>query len=110
MEKALYSPFMDRVLKAMLRLVGLDATRIRTCLKPVSPLESIKNVTVPIFIIGCSNDSTIPVAVFEKAYENANSTKKELWIVDGDAHVDTFSHRPEEYIQKVRSFTNTILQ
>lgn len=109
MQKALYSPVMDKILKALLRLVGLDATPVATCLKPVSPIESIKHVTVPCLIIGCSKDETIPVGAFEKVYENAATTKKELWIVDGDTHVDTFSCRPEEYIQKVRGFLSTIL-
>lgn len=108
-QKALYSPAMDKILKSILRLIGMDATPVQTCLKPVSPIESIKHVTVPCLIIGCSKDETIPVGAFEKVYENAATDKKELWIVDGDMHVDTFSHRPEEYIQKVRGFLTTIL-
>lgn len=109
LEKSLYSPFMDRVLKTFLRFVGLDATSVATCLKPVCPLESIKQVTVPCFIIGCSRDETTPVEVFEKVYENAGTQEKELWIVDGNNHVDTFSHRPEEYIHKVRAFLDRVL-
>jgi len=109
LQKSLYSPLMDRILKTSLRLVGLDATSVATCLKPVCPLESIKQVTVPCFIIGCSKDETVPVEAFEKVYENAGTKQKELWIVDGNNHVDTFSHRPEEYIYKVRAFLNRIL-
>lgn len=109
LQKSLYSPIMDTILKTCLRLVGLDATPVSTCLKPVCPLESIKQVTVPCFIIGCSKDETIPVDAFEKVYENAATDKKELWIIDGSSHVDTFSHRPEEYIYKVRMFMDRTL-
>jgi alpha-beta hydrolase superfamily lysophospholipase len=109
LQKSLYSPIMDTILKTCLRLVGLDATSISTCLKPVCPVESIKQITVPCFIIGCSRDETIPVEAFEKVYENAGTTEKELWIVDGNSHVDTFSHRPEEYIYKVRAFVTRVL-
>ena len=109
LKKAMYSPFIDTVLKALLRLVGLDGTPVSTCLKPVCPLESIKNVTVPCLIIGCSQDETTPVEAFEKVYENAATDQKELWIVDGHGHLDTFFHKPEEYIHKVRDFLTRIL-
>jgi len=42
-------------------------------------------------------------------YENAATDQKELWIVDGTEHLDTFFHRPEEYIHKVRDFLTQIL-
>ena len=109
LKKEMYSPFIDRILKASLRLVGLDGTSVPTCLKPVSPLESIKNVTVPCLIIGCSQDNTTPFEAFESVYENAATNKKELWIVDGNGHCDTFSHKPEEYIHRVRNFLTCIL-
>ena len=109
LKKAMYSPFVDTILKALLRLVGLDGTPVSTCLKPVSPIESIKNVTVPCLIIGCSQDETTPVEAFESVYENAATDQKELWIVDGHGHLDTFFHKPEEYIHKVRDFLTRIV-
>ena len=109
LKKAMYSPFVDMILKALLRLVGLDGTPVSTCLKPVSPIESIKHVTVPCLIIGCSQDETTPVEAFEAVYENAATDQKELWIVDGHGHLDTFFHKPEEYIHKVRDFLTRIL-
>ncbi len=109
LQKSLYSPLMDRILKTSLRLVGLDATSVATCLKPVCPLESIKQVTVPCFIIGCSKDETVPVEAFEKVYENAGTKQKELWIVDGNNLVYTCPDLSEEYTYKVRAFLNRIL-
>ncbi len=109
LKKAMYSPFVDRILKVLLRLVGLDGTPVSTCLKPVSPIESIKHVTVPCLIIGCSQDETTPLEAFEKVYENAATDQKELWIVDGHGHLDTFFHKPEEYIYKVRDFLTRIV-
>ncbi len=109
LQKSMYSSLTNGILRTLLRLVGLDATPVATCLKPVSPIESIKHVTVPCLIIGCGQDATVPVQAFEKVYENAATDQKELWIVDGTEHLDTFFHRPEEYIHKVRDFLTQIL-
>lgn len=108
-QRSLYNPVMDKILKTLLRMVGMDAFTVSTCLKPVSPVDSIKKITVPCLIIGCSSDEMVPASSFEKAYENAASNQKELWIVDGSGHVDTFSYKPEEYIQKVRGFMTRVL-
>lgn len=67
-----------------------------------SPVDSIKNLKIPILLIHAEKDSQIPAS---EAYLLHNSNKKaELWIVENADHGMTHSVNPEKYEKKVVGF------
>jgi uncharacterized protein len=70
----------------------------------VKPLEAMKSITVPVFIIHGEKDNTVPV---EHAYRLINSCRNrfnQLWIVPEANHTDAFFLKTDEYLEKVISF------
>ena len=111
LKKYVYHPYLQSILKFMLRsLAQMDATKINTVIKPISPQEAIKNVKIPFFLISCHNDDKAPPIAVKKIYNNALESKfKRLWISSGRRHFDSFFANPEKYIYKVRNFLKLII-
>jgi fermentation-respiration switch protein FrsA (DUF1100 family) len=66
------------------------------------PVDTIKNIKVPILLIHAGKDSQIPV---NEAFLLHNANKKaELWIVENADHGMTHSINPEEYEKRVVGF------
>lgn len=68
----------------------------------VSPVDSIKNIDVPILLIHSEKDSQIPVG--EARLLHTANKKSELWIVDNADHGMTHAVNPEEYEKRVVGF------
>ena len=67
-----------------------------------SPVDSIKNLEIPILLIHAERDSQIPV---KEAYLLHNANKKaELWIVENAGHGMTHSIDTEKYEKRVLEF------
>ncbi|MBI2650044.1 alpha/beta hydrolase [Candidatus Woesearchaeota archaeon] len=82
------------------KLYGILFLRIN--LDDASPVDSIKNLKVPILLIHAEKDSQIPV---NEAYLLHNANKKaELWIVENAEHGMTHSVNPAEYEKRVLEF------
>jgi len=111
LKKYVYHPYIQHLLKFMLRsLAHMDATKINTVIKPVSPAEAIKNIKIPFLLISCHNDDKAPPVAVKNIYNNAkNSVFKRLWISSGRRHFDSFFSNPEKYIYKVRNFIKLII-
>ncbi|WP_020394626.1 alpha/beta hydrolase [Thiolinea disciformis] len=77
--------------------------RIDVSLSELKPIEAIKKVNVPVFIISGSNDEHTKAEETERLFHAANESKQ-LWLVKGAAHEDLLSYRPEEYKAKISSF------
>ncbi len=82
--------------------------RINTSLDDLKPIDALKKVKVPVFIISGTKDQHTKVNETQRLYEAANETKQ-LWLVDGAAHEDLFSYAPAEYQAKVMSFIKRYL-
>lgn len=111
LKKYAYNMYLQEILKVLFRIFSkMDATRISTIIKKVSPKEAIKNINVPLFLIGCHNDEKAPPSAIREIYNNAFlSIYKRLWISCGRRHFDSFFVNPEKYIYKLRSFLNAIM-
>jgi len=111
LKKYVYHPYVQSLLKLMLKIIAqMDATKIDTVIKPVSPKEAIKGVKVPFLLIACHNDDKAPPLAVTEIYKNAlESPFKRLWISSGRRHFDAFFANPEKYIYKVRRFFDLIL-
>lgn len=72
--------------------------------KDIIPEQSVKEINdTPIFIIHGLLDTTISKADSESIYSNANDPKQ-LWLVPGADHGETFQIAGDEYSQRVIKF------
>lgn len=104
-----FNPNMNSTLKFMLKMVGMDATAIATCVQPVKPAEEMKKITTPCLVIGCEKDEQVPKDAFERVHAAAASKNKHLWISQGRGHVDSFFSQPEQYYDKIAHFLDKTL-
>ena len=84
-------------------ITKLDSKKVATKFVSVSPVESIKKVTVPCFFIHCEGDKKVPIQAVESVYNNKPGFKR-LWITQGKNHFGSYLHSPEMYWYKVNKF------
>lgn len=70
---------------------------------PYDNLEKIDKVKVPVLIIHGSNDEIIPVEMGRRVFAAANSPK-DLYIIPGAHHNDTYVVGGKEYFQRLQAF------
>jgi pimeloyl-ACP methyl ester carboxylesterase len=109
LEKHAFNTYVQSILKYLLKKVAsVDATKIDTFVKPIYPIESIKNVNVPCFFSICKNDEKIPVEGVMKIFENHPGPKR-LRITNGKDHCDSIFNDPEKYEKMVNDFFDEVL-
>lgn len=109
LEKYAFHPYVQGLLKTVLKTVAnMDATATNTYIYPVSPAESIKNVTVPCLFIHCQNDEKVPAQAALKIFDGAQGHKR-LWLTEGRRHFDSFFYNPEKYVYKITRFIEKVL-
>ena len=69
----------------------------------VSPLEAVRDIHVPIFILHGTADDLIHSSYSEMVYRNANEPK-ELWLIAGAKHSDMAEVGGEEYGRRIGEF------
>jgi hypothetical protein len=75
----------------------------------VSPVDSIKDVHVPVFILHGIEDNLIHYRYSEQLYRNAGELK-ELWLIPGARHNDMAEIGGTEYTQRITMFFERNLQ
>lgn len=110
LQKYAFHPYIQSLVRAVLKTIAnLDPRHVAVSLHPVSPVESIKYVSVPSFFIHCKNDERVSVAAIKSIYEGSAANYKLLWLTNGRNHFDSFFYSPEMYIDRVRSFLDDAL-
>jgi fermentation-respiration switch protein FrsA (DUF1100 family) len=69
----------------------------------VSPLDVVKDVHVPLFILHGTADSLIKYTYSERLYNNA-AGPKELWLIPGAKHDDMATIGGKEYERRILEF------
>jgi hypothetical protein len=69
----------------------------------VSPLEAVRQIHVPLFILHGTKDRLIKCSYSEQLYEAANEPKQ-LWLVQGAEHSDMAEVGGEEYYRMILGF------
>jgi len=69
-----------------------------------SPLNQVRNASVPIFLIHGTEDTFVPYEMVYQLYEAIPSEKEKL-IVDGAGHSESAIHYPN-YFERVLNFVN----
>ncbi len=74
----------------------------------VNTLVWARAVTTPIFVIHSNHDTLADVNVAHELYDSVTSHKK-LWIVDNAVHARIFKAYPNDYVQNVNSFFDSVV-
>lgn len=69
----------------------------------VSPVDAVKNIRVPIFLLHGTEDNLIKYNYSEKVYMAANEPK-DLWLIPGARHHDMMEVGGEEYTRRITEF------
>ncbi len=69
----------------------------------VSPLEAVKDVHVPIFILHGTADDRIRYTYSEQVFERAHEPKQ-LWLIEGASHSNMAAVGGEEYFRRIVEF------
>ena len=71
--------------------------------REISPIQSVKNIYVPVFFIHGKSDTFIKYQYSEELYAAANEPK-ELWLIDDARHSNVHEVGKEEYEEKIVRF------
>ena len=69
----------------------------------VSPLEAVREIRIPVFIVHGTADNLIDFRYSVMVYEQANEPK-ELWLIPGARHNDIVDVGGEEYRRRILEF------
>jgi pimeloyl-ACP methyl ester carboxylesterase len=109
LEKFAFNSYVQSFLKTLLKTVAqLDATATNTVIYPLNPVDSIKNICAPCFLIHCRNDEKVSVDAARALFNNVPGYKR-LWITNGRRHFDSIFYNPEKYNYKVNAFIKSVL-
>lgn len=100
-----FHPYVQALAKIALKAIAQwDPKNIDVTAYPVSPLESVKKISVPVFYILCKNDEKVSIDAMMSLYKSTSSEYKQLWITNGRRHFDSYFYNPELYTDRVRRF------
>ena len=74
----------------------------------VSPLNALKRVQSPVFLIHGGQDSTVPVDEAFQLSDVLQNSESRLWIVPEAEHTDAYFSRPKEYTTRLLSFFSNV--
>ncbi|MBN1549566.1 hypothetical protein JW872_02795 [Candidatus Babeliales bacterium] len=110
LQKYAYSPYVQSLLKAMLKAVAkFDARDINTNIMPVTPVTSASKISVPCYFITCKNDEKVSVEAVTSVFSKTTGYKR-LWITNGRRHFDSFFYNPEKYMYEVNTFVQKAIK
>ena len=75
----------------------------------VSPVDTVRDVHVPVFILHGTADDLIHYTYSEMVYAQANEPKQ-LWLIEGARHNDMAEVGKEEYTRRILGFFEEHLQ
>ena len=77
-------------------------------LKDASPIEALKNATIPVLFIHGSTDTYVPPYMLDELYESYNGQKERL-LIEGAGHCAARFLAPEVYYETVFGFLDSTL-
>ena len=82
---------------------GLSSLRAGYSFSEASSLNQIAKAQVPVLFIHGSEDNFVHTDMVYRVYD-ACPTEKQLFVVEGAGHGNSFNHMPEKYFETVFSF------
>lgn len=71
--------------------------------REASALNQVKKCSLPMFFIHGDADTYVPTWMVYELYD-AKPEPKELWIVPGATHAESYKDYPQEYTERVKNF------
>ncbi len=78
--------------------------------KDANPLCSVRNAQVPMLFIHGSIDDFVPVSMVYELFESCSSENKDLLIVDGAGHAESYPKNSAEYEEKIDLFIENYIR
>lgn len=78
--------------------------------KDANPLESVRNAKVPMLFIHGSIDDFVPTKMVYELYNNCSAPDKDILIVEGAAHAESYPVNSEAYESKINKFTDKYIK
>ncbi len=78
--------------------------------KDVSPLESVKHAKVPMLFVHGGADDFVPTEMCGKLFDACASEEKDMLIVDGAWHVESYPKGSSDYEAKLCSFIEKFIK
>ena len=75
----------------------------------LEPLTALPSLGAPVLIVSGDRDLHTTLAETKRLFQAA-SEPKDLWIVEGAAHVDLYAFSPEVYESKISGFLSRYLR
>lgn len=72
--------------------------------KDASPIDAVKNATVPMIFIHGANDDFVPTYMVKELYEACASEDKELLIIEGAGHAESYPTDSGSYENIINRF------
>jgi pimeloyl-ACP methyl ester carboxylesterase len=94
--------FIPLILFMAKTLYGID-------FRAVKPVEAIKNISCPVFIIVGGRDDTVSIDQAQREFEASNNPLSRMWVLPESEHTRCYDCRPEEYVEKIEAFFDAVL-
>ncbi len=78
--------------------------------KDANPLEAVKNAKVPMLFIHGSKDTFVPTEMVYRLYDACSSADKDLLVVEGAAHAESYPVDSASYEAKVCAFADKYIK
>lgn len=80
--------------------------RYRWSFGEASAINEVSKSPYPMLFIHGDRDTFVPTEMVRRLYE-AKPSKKELWIIEGAEHAQSYAKHKEEYVKRVKDFLCT---
>lgn len=90
-------PLIDGVNKVTIKRVGYD-------IKSIRPIDAVAKAKVPMLFVHGGADAFVPTFMAHLVYENCSSPFKDILIVDGANHAQSWTDDKEKYEEKLDLF------
>ncbi len=78
--------------------------------KDANPLEAVKNAKVPMLFIHGGIDDFVPTKMVYELYNNCSASDKDILIVEGAAHAESYPVNSEAYETKICEFAKKYIK
>ena len=87
----------------------VNKSRIGFNLSDVKPIEAVKKTEKPILFIHGEEDGLVPCFMVYELYESCASENKELLVIEGADHAQSYMTGKEKYTDKLGSFIDSYI-
>lgn len=97
--------------KNLIKAVGFaNKQRLGFDFNELRPIDSVKNAKVPMLFIHGDKDALVPCCMAKELYDSCGSEKKDILIIEGADHAQSYMIGKEFYEKKLSTFLADIFE